>query len=587
MGKNEIALKHDTFALFLKFKLALENTLEECKHIEKEGNEYNLVFSSNKKAKLKILKKNNILVFTISTDHGYSNDGRIIEIDCKLDGYEKILMYQFTTCPNFKPEQEPYEYPQFPQEINEKTYDAWSYPLHLNTIENLPYHLKVSKILFKLKKDYVFLLPITYGPGRTFITYFTTKNSFCIVHNAYAPTEWSSLTLFTIGFDKDPYNLVEKCFDVSFKVINKLQVLRKYKHYPKVFEYLGWCSWNAYWRDITYEKIIYAAKKFATLKLPIKFILIDDGWMEERNSMLISFKPNSKKFPKGFKELVKELKAMGYYFVGLWHTLNGYWKGIDPNGDIARTLNKYLINGPYGKLPNPEYAFQFYNEWYHYLCSCGFDFVKVDNQSCIGYHYGERLAINEVGTKLHEGLEGAAYVNKLDILNCMPHQPENYYNWYRSSIARCCIDYVVPHRKSRDKLHLYFNSYNALWLSQLVWPDWDMFQTHDPWALQQAVARAVSGGPIYITDEPDKVNDNLVRKLALPDGTILRPDVPALPTEDCLFKDPYNEPYPLKLFTKVTVNGVGEYGILAVFNITKKDNTLKVVLSPKDAKVNF
>jgi len=122
-------------------------------------------------------------------------------------------------------------------------------------------------------------------------------------------------------------------------------------------------------------------------------------------------------------------------------------------------------------------------------------------------------------------------------------------------------------------------------MSTLVWPDWDMFQSHDPWGLQQAVSRAISGGPVYITDDPEKVVPEIVRKIALSDGVLPRPNVPALPTKDCLMNDPYNEPIPLKLFTKVTVTPLGDYGLIATFNITKDDIEVRGSISPSDAKL--
>ncbi|KAM7268843.1 hypothetical protein ACFE04_011009 [Oxalis oulophora] len=47
-------------------------------------------------------------------------------------------------------------------------------------------------------------------------------------------------------------------------------------------------------------------------------------------------------------------------------------------------------------------------------------------------------------------------------------------------------------------------------------------------------ARAISGGPLYVSDAPGKHNFELLKKLVLPDGSILR----GRPTGDCLFSDP-------------------------------------------------
>lgn len=122
-------------------------------------------------------------------------------------------------------------------------------------------------------------------------------------------------------------------------------------------------------------------------------------------------------------------------------------------------------------------------------------------------------------------------------------------------------------------------------MSQIVWPDWDMFQSHDPWALQQAVARAVSGGPVYITDNANATKPEIVKPLAFSDSRLPLPDHPALPVKDVLMRDPYNEPVPLKVFTRVTVKGMGVYGIVAVFNINKDDKVVEGTVSLSDAQL--
>ena len=64
-----------------------------------------------------------------------------------------------------------------------------------------------------------------------------------------------------------------------------------------------------------------------------------------------------------------------------------------------------------------------------------------------------------------------------------------------------------------------------------------MFHSKHPAALLHASARVLSGGPIYVSDKPGRHNFDLLRRLVLPDGSILRPHLPGRPTADCLFTD--------------------------------------------------
>lgn len=89
--------------------------------------------------------------------------------------------------------------------------------------------------------------------------------------------------------------------------------------------------------------------------------------------------------------------------------------------------------------------------------------------------------------------------------------------------------------------HMVHCAYNSLWMGNFIHPDWDMFQSTHPCAAFHAASRAVSGGPIYVSDSVGQHDFSLLRRLALPDGTILRCEGYALPTRDCLFADPLHD----------------------------------------------
>jgi len=65
----------------------------------------------------------------------------------------------------------------------------------------------------------------------------------------------------------------------------------------------------------------------------------------------------------------------------------------------------------------------------------------------------------------------------------------------------------------------------------------DMFHSRHPRAELHAAARAASGGPVYVSDAPGAHEGALLRRLVLPDGSVLRAALPARPTADTLFSD--------------------------------------------------
>ncbi|KAG8383917.1 hypothetical protein BUALT_Bualt04G0063900 [Buddleja alternifolia] len=87
-------------------------------------------------------------------------------------------------------------------------------------------------------------------------------------------------------------------------------------------------------------------------------------------------------------------------------------------------------------------------------------------------------------------------------------------------------------------VHMIHCSYNSLWQGQFIQPDWDMFRSDHLCAEFHAGSRAICGGPVYVSDKVGCHDLDLLRKLVLPDGTILRCQHYALPTRDCLFENP-------------------------------------------------
>jgi hypothetical protein len=89
--------------------------------------------------------------------------------------------------------------------------------------------------------------------------------------------------------------------------------------------------------------------------------------------------------------------------------------------------------------------------------------------------------------------------------------------------------------------HMVHCAYNSLWMGNFIQPDWDMFQSHHACSEFHAASRAISGGPIYVSDSVGNHNFKLLKKLVLPDGSILRCQHYALPTRDSLFVDPLHD----------------------------------------------
>src|ERR1019366_2470059 len=71
--------------------------------------------------------------------------------------------------------------------------------------------------------------------------------------------------------------------------------------------------------------------------LPIGYVIIDDGWLSTRDFMLAGYQADPKKFPDGLGATVRKIHdEYGIPHVGVWHTLQGYWSGVDPQSQIGK-----------------------------------------------------------------------------------------------------------------------------------------------------------------------------------------------------------------------------------------------------------
>lgn len=380
-------------------------------------------------------------------------------------------------------------------------------------------------------------------------------------------SKYNKIPCGTFAVSENPYDTT----DAAYLPVNKEKDM---KDFPEVFEYLGCCTWNSLYEEVSDESIRELVDSIVSQDIPLKFVIIDDGWQQiDDSKQLLSFEPNES-FPD-LKSTVKDLKSKGIEHVGIWHALQGDWEGVSPDGDIPEEM---LYRSANGKLiPSPD-GTDFYEKWYEYLSEQGIDFVKVDNQYDIARHTLDKKPIFEASTNLLNSVYEAADKNLETVLNCMSMVPECIYNDI-TNVSRTSIDYI-PYTKFNAKYHLLYCIHNALWVSTITTPDYDMFQSHDPYAKPHALSKVLSGGPVYITDMIGRTDASLVRKLCFDDGKIPKPDQPARPTEDCLMKNSYENNVPLKAYTKT-----GEIGLVEAFNVGEDGDEEEVVVTPSDARL--
>ncbi|CBN77415.1 Alpha-galactosidase, family GH36 [Ectocarpus siliculosus] len=307
----------------------------------------------------------------------------------------------------------------------------------------------------------------------------------------------------------------------------------------------------------------------------------------------------------------KMKRDFGVERVLAWHAMAGYWAGVEPEAsemvpfdplvakllapegiqEVDPEMQPELDHKRFGmvRLGNVE---AFYRAYHGYLRDNGVDGVKVDAQSILDCMGGGNGGVPAVTKAYHEGLVQSVQATFKEggrpaaLIHCMCHAPSVLFHIACVSEDRAVIrgsDDFYPREDLSHGPHLYSNSFNALLLSNLGVQDWDMFQTglgvqgtgdaagaaglsegaNASWF--HAAARAISGGPVYVSDRPGQHNADILRKLVLEDGSVPRASTNALPTLDCLMRDPQEEGG--GLLQVWALNPLAGTGVVGSFNV--------------------
>jgi len=162
------------------------------------------------------------------------------------------------------------------------------------------------------------------------------------------------------------------------------------------------------------------------------------------------------------------------------------------------------------------------------------------------------------------------------MINCMGMASESMWSRCDSPVSRCSDDFL-PENKAWFTKHVLQCAYNSLLQGQFYWCDWDMWWTDDGQAKKNSLMRAISGGPIYVSDMLQRSRKEILEPLVLKDGRILRCDRPCMPTSDCAAEDPTTSGKALKL-----QNMAGSHGILAVLNLDANEQPVIAQISDED-----
>jgi hypothetical protein len=444
-------------------------------------------------------------------------------------------------------------------------------------------NLGAFMMLQKANGNYLALLPLV--SNRIGNTFSISNNQIYLTMATYGTSiEDTEAPLISYAESNNPYEAARMAWELALKTDNVKENInwRSNKTYPEAYKYLGWCSWEHYKHNINEEVILKAAKDIKASSIPFRWMLIDDGYLDHKGGQLLSFGVDKKKFPNGWEPIIAQ-KDEKIKWMGIWRNFNGYFGGLSLNHNIPELQEHLVKRKPKGKkmlyMPkiSAEAANAFYNEMTKATKASGFDIIKVDFQSdnfrnntgasnaILGVHY------NNIA------LEENCVDKDLMLLNCIAQQNFNVFNHKNSALIRGSVDYKTTN--DRLDITLVQNFANAFWLGHTHWLDQDMFYANQKETAQlMAVARAMSGGPIYLSDEPENIDDTVLKPLTYKDGRILGTLAPAVPLPESLMQDPYTDG---KSFNVIAPLKNKTAAIMAV-NLSQDDKYVTAKVSLKD-----
>ena len=485
----------------------------------------------------------------------------------------------------------------------------WTRPFFGKDLQALP-SLTQMLLLHLANDSYKCYLPVCADTFKTVLRGCEGGMEAVVFSNCDGVSACQNQLAFVVTEGQDPYAVLHDAASLAAELLGNGLLLREDRKMPEALNYLGWCTWDAFHFRVSHKGLLEKAKEFKEKNVPVRFAILDDMWADVpslkelpcdipfrdmvnvmHQSRIRSFEGDSERFPKGMQAAITDLKAAGIPTVGLWYPITGYWKGFEADGAFVREYPECFARASHGKwhkdedeimLVKPEEAAagKFFDVLAARAKSWGVDFIKVDNQGHL-MHYKNIKPVGESARVMQSAIDASAFAH-FDgaLINCMGMPSECMFHRPKSAVSRCSDDFMPESREWFSK-NILQCSYNGLLQGQFYINDWDMFWTDDEQARKNSLCRAISGGPIYVSDKLGRTRPEILQPLALANGRILRPDNSAKPTKDCLTVDPLTSKKPFKIF-----NRVGDAGLVAAFHIDAEASFVEGFVSPDDAELS-
>ncbi len=426
--------------------------------------------------------------------------------------------------------------------------------------------------------DKYFMSILAMAGENAFSTFTIREDGMWVDAGTFGTVEFSgTLPKVAYAFGETPHEASLKVWKMALtsKAIQSKTVLRYEKEYPEPFKYVGYCTWEHLRRNINAGVLSNIMKDMTEAEVPIRWMLIDDGYESHIDEHLLSFQPDTVKFPNGIIPLKNLKNDDGVRWLGLWWHMAGYFGGVSPNHNIPVLDNQLLELHKDFMVPktNQASAELFYESRAQEMQDAGIDFIKVDFQTQLFKRYQAQPNPVQAASYNHRALEKAWQGHFDGLLNCIAQHHLHVFKHEKSAVIRSSIDYLRD--DSNNRYIAIQNLRNSIYLGMTHWLDYDLFISSYHTGQSGAEVRAVCGSPLYVSESMEQVDFESIKPAVWSDGELIRPMAPGTLTPEGFFSNP----------SKTGIRAVSPLkGKVATFWLANfhNDEKLEVKLSPED-----
>ena len=268
--------------------------------------------------------------------------------------------------------------------------DWWTRPAFIHTYAEIPDRTQV--LLVETEQEYAVVLPLVSSQYKAELIPGTENALRLRIFSGVEDAGDFSAPVCLFCTAESPRTAVETAMKTMAGLCRI--PLRNERKMPAMLNYLGWCSWDAFYRDVSAEGLQNKAKELQDKNIPVRWFLIDDGWLTTEGMKLAAYQPDDQKFPGGFHSVIEQIrKESKVSWFGVWHAVCGFWEGIADGSQLSQASCIYRTKD--GNLyPGGPHAEDFYQKWYAYLKAEGL--VKTDLKVLAEVHLSY---VNSIGRR--------------------------------------------------------------------------------------------------------------------------------------------------------------------------------------------